>query len=128
MLLDRRHPGPQRLNGRRRPAPPAAVVAAGRAAVAAIVAAVAVLGAAAPTGAHNSRTAFTGVFGPYDVVASVRYAHEDERGVLLDLQVRFVGAAGLAALFGWLTDAFLTSDIASALPRTLARAIPPASE
>jgi hypothetical protein len=59
--------------------------------VATIVAA-AVLGLAAPAGAHNSRTAFTGVFGPYDVVASVRYVHEDESGVLLDLLVRAEGS------------------------------------
>jgi hypothetical protein len=89
VLLDRRHPRPERLIGH---GAAALVSPAARAAGAATIVAAAVLGLASPASAHNSRTAFTGVFGPYDVVASVRYVHEDESGVLLDLLVRTEGS------------------------------------
>lgn len=66
---------------------------ASRLAVAAVAVAGTALAGATPSGAHNSRTAFTGVFGPYDVVGSVRYVHEASvRGVTLDLTVRTEGS------------------------------------
>ncbi|MFP3901503.1 MAG: hypothetical protein ACLFXM_11665 [Acidimicrobiia bacterium] len=66
---------------------------ASRLAVAAAAVAGVALGGATPSGAHNSRTAFTGVFGPYDVVGTVRYVHEASvHGVTLDLNVRTEGS------------------------------------
>lgn len=48
-----------------------------------------VVTSAATSSAHNSRTAFAGVYGPYDVVATARYVHDAQaQGVLLELTVR----------------------------------------
>ncbi|WCO68810.1 hypothetical protein PO878_08735 [Iamia majanohamensis] len=61
-----------------------------RALVAALAASLVTLVAVAgPAAAHNSRTAFLGTYGPYDVVASVRDVDDtDAPGVLLDLTLR----------------------------------------
>ncbi len=58
--------------------------------LAVLVTAAGIVAGPAPSSAHNSRTAFVGDFGPYDVVASVRDLDgpSDEQGVLLDVQVR----------------------------------------
>lgn len=54
--------------------------------VALALTAVAVGAIATPAGAHNARTAFEGVYGPYDVVATARYVHEpDQQGVMVEL-------------------------------------------
>ncbi len=56
-----------------------------------LVGAAAPLAGTAPAGAHNSRTAFDGTYGPYDVVATIRDVDDtSDVGLELDLVVRTV--------------------------------------
>lgn len=72
--------GAQRPKGSRRP---------GVALVLAIAQLVLAIGTSDGAAAHNNRVAFSGAFGPFDVVATVRYVHNEQtRGVLLDIAVR----------------------------------------